>query len=150
MFLFKCTASWPLAAREPGVSSCPAQGGQAWLGPPTPKVGPCGVAVNGLLPSEASTLRSHSGPRQEPRCPVQKRHHLICPRVCGHPAHATRAPHPSAGSSEACPPAASRGCRPLHLSIRLAARPANGPASPAVTELLSAFILQSPENQLFM
>lgn len=34
--------------------------------------------------------------------------------------------------------------------IWLAARAASGPASPAVTELLSSFILQAPVQQLFM
>lgn len=143
---------------QPGsLESAPA--GTRWLslvGTPTLEVGPCGVPVNGLLPSEASTLRSHSGPPvsmcrgRSPGAPVQKRHHLICPHVCGHPAPTTRVPHPSVGGSETCSPASSRGCKPLHLSVWLAARPANGPASPAVTELLSDFILQAPENQLFM
>ncbi|CAN0473931.1 unnamed protein product [Rangifer tarandus platyrhynchus] len=98
--------------------------------------------------------------RQETRCPRTEAPspHLspclrppcsyhTCPSpLGGHPAYATRALYPS----KACSSASSRGCKALHLSVWLAARPANGPASPAVTELLGAFILQAAENQLFM
>ena len=106
-------------------------------------------AIRSLHPQITCGASGVNVPRQEPRYPGTEEpslHLSLCLRPpCSH----YTCPSPSVGGSETCSPA-SLGCKPLHLSIWLAARAGNGPASPAVTELLSSFILQAPEKQLFM